>query len=77
MQVTKRDYAVESEWKNWNWRSDNDLMMNGAFFVQSGSPITSSRRISRFHVMKSKPGTFVTRLTRFAGSLGCFKGKPC
>ncbi|XP_034923426.1 probable pectate lyase P59 [Populus alba] len=76
-EVTKRDYAVESEWKNWNWRSDNDLMMNGAFFVQSGSPITSSRRISRFHVMKSKPGTFVTRLTRFSGSLGCFKGKPC
>ncbi|KAJ6351188.1 hypothetical protein OIU78_007174 [Salix suchowensis] len=76
-EVTKRDYALESEWKNWNWRSEDDLMMNGAFFVQSGSPSTSSRQLSRFDMIKSKPGTFVTRLTRFSGSLDCFKGKPC
>ncbi|XP_021285533.1 probable pectate lyase P59 [Herrania umbratica] len=73
-EVTKREYAPESEWKSWNWRSENDLMMNGAFFVQSGSPIS---RGNRQDVIKAKPGTFVTRLTRFSGALDCFKNKPC
>jgi len=44
-QVTKRDYAPESEWKNWQWRSEGDLLMNGAFFVQSGKRL-SKRRFS-------------------------------
>lgn len=73
LQVTKRDYADESVWKSWTWRSENDLMMNGAFFVESGSPVTNDKK----DVIKAKPGTFVTRLTRFAGALDCAVGKPC
>lgn len=73
-QVTKRDYAPESVWKSWTWRSEDDLMLNGAFFVESGSPI---RNVNKNNVIKAKPGTFVTRLTRFAGALDCVKGKPC
>ncbi|GAA0149018.1 hypothetical protein Leryth_022448 [Lithospermum erythrorhizon] len=37
-EVTKRDNAGKGEWQKWNWKSENDLMMNGAFFVQSGDP---------------------------------------
>ncbi|PKI63212.1 hypothetical protein CRG98_016397 [Punica granatum] len=73
-EVTKRDYAEESEWKSWAWRSENDLLMNGAFFVQSGSPI---KNLNKKDVIKAKPGTFVTRLTRFAGALNCEVNKPC
>ncbi|XP_021904803.1 pectate lyase-like [Carica papaya] len=73
-EVTKRDYAPESEWKNWSWRSEGDLMMNGAFFVQSGRPIIKKK--SR-NVISAKPGTYVRRLTRHSGSLDCFYGKPC
>lgn len=36
-QVTKREYAPESAWKNWLWKSEGDLMMNGACFVPSGN----------------------------------------
>ena len=72
--MTKRDYAPESVWRTWNWRSEGDLMMNGAFFVKSGSPI---RKMSRKNVIKAKPGTYVRRLTRFAGCLNCVKDKPC
>ncbi|OWM75976.1 probable pectate lyase P59 [Punica granatum] len=75
-EVTKREYAPESEWKNWLWKSENDLMMNGAFFVSSGNP----RAVLPFHtadVISAKPGTYVTRLTRFAGALGCKVGQPC
>lgn len=75
-QVTKRDYAAEWEWKRWTWRSEGDLMMNGAFFVQSGNP-SKMRPFSRHDMIKAKPGTFVTRLTRFAGALNCYYGKKC
>lgn len=75
-QVTKRDYASESEWKQWQWRSEGDLMMNGAFFVESGMP-TKKLPFNKKQIIKSKPGTFVTRLTRFAGSLNCKVGRKC
>uniref|UniRef100_A0A2P2N0C7 Pectate lyase n=1 Tax=Rhizophora mucronata TaxID=61149 RepID=A0A2P2N0C7_RHIMU len=76
MKVTKREYASEDEWKNWNWVSEGDLMMNGAFFVQSGNP-KASKQISRHEMINYKRGTYVTRLTRYSGSLNCVVGKPC
>ncbi|PON95893.1 Pectate lyase [Trema orientale] len=75
-EVTKRDYAAEWEWKKWTWRSEGDLMMNGAFFVQSGNP-SNKRSFSRRDMIKAKPGSFVTRLTRFAGALNCKIGQKC
>jgi pectate lyase len=75
-EVTKRDYATPDQWKQWTWRSEGDLLMNGAFFVQSGNP-TKKRPYSRKDMIKAKPGTFVTRLTRFAGSLNCRPRKKC
>lgn len=75
-EITKRDYAPEDVWKNWTWRSEGDLLMNGAFFVQSGSPLRK-RPFSRQDMITAKRGTFVTRLTRFSGALNCKVGKPC
>nr|XP_023921123.1 probable pectate lyase 19 [Quercus suber]POE99556.1 putative pectate lyase 7 [Quercus suber] len=75
-EVTKRDYATQDVWKNWTWRSEGDIMMNGAFFVQSGNP-SKKRPYSKKDMIKAKPGTFVTRLTRFSGSLNCKVGRPC
>ncbi|GMH01342.1 hypothetical protein Nepgr_003181 [Nepenthes gracilis] len=75
-EVTKRDYAPMSVWKNWLWRSENDLMMNGAFFVKSGDP----KRMAEFtakDVITAKPGSYVPRLTRFSGALHCTINKPC
>ena len=74
--MTKRDYAEESEWKKWQWQSQGDLMMNGAFFVESGGKF-NKKQYSRQDLIKYKPGTFVTRLTRYAGTLVCRLGKPC
>ena len=75
-EVTKRDYASQSEWKNWIWTSEGDLMMNGAFFVQSGNK-KAAKKYSRKDMIKYKDGSFVTRLTRFSGALNCVVGKPC
>lgn len=76
-EVTKRDYALESEWQNWVWKSEGDLMMNGAFFVESGNPTTESLSFSKLDMIKAKPGSFVTRLTRYAGAIKCVPGKGC
>ncbi|CAH9095284.1 unnamed protein product [Cuscuta europaea] len=49
-EVTKRDYAPQSQWSHWQWRSEGDLFLNGAYFVESGeelkrTPLTKSSQI--------------------------------
>lgn len=73
--MTKREYTAEAEWKNWLWKSEGDLFMNGAFFVESGNP--ANLRADKLDMIPFKPGTYVTKLTKFAGALDCFVGKPC
>lgn len=75
-EVTKRDYAPQSVWKNWLWTSEKDLMMNGAFFTQSGDP-KKKAFFSKQDVITAKPGSYAARLTRFAGTLRCMENKPC
>ncbi|XP_078439578.1 pectate lyase-like [Wolffia australiana] len=74
-EVTHRVDVWDPEWKTWKWRSEGDLMLNGAFFIQSGKPGRPS--YSSKDMIKAKPGSFVTRLTRFAGSLTCKVNWPC
>lgn len=75
-EVTKRDYASVDEWKNWQWRSEGDMFKNGAFFVESGPPLKHTP-LSKRNMIKAKPGSFVGRLTRYAGQWKCKLGKPC
>ncbi|XP_050220605.1 pectate lyase-like [Mercurialis annua] len=75
-EITKRDYASEAEWKNWIWRSEGDLLMNGAFYVQSGNP-NLRMKPSKKYIIKAKPGIYATRMTRNAGALNCKRGKKC
>ncbi|PPD85748.1 hypothetical protein GOBAR_DD17315 [Gossypium barbadense] len=76
-EITNRNYAPESEWKNWVWRSEGDLYMNGAFFRTSGPPSPPNLNFSEKDVIKAKPATFVRRLTRFAGTLDCKEYVKC
>ena len=76
VQVTKRDYATEAQWKTWTWRSEGDLLMNGAFFVQSGSPRPNLGFRGK-GMIKAKPGSFATRLTRYSGALSCRVNSAC
>ncbi|KAF3777690.1 Pectate lyase [Nymphaea thermarum] len=68
-EVTKRDYAPESVWSKWIWSSQQDYFLNGAFFRASGP--TFKNRYSKAQKISAKNGTFVGRLTRFAGALNC------
>ncbi|KAK6787684.1 hypothetical protein RDI58_016209 [Solanum bulbocastanum] len=74
-EVTKRDYSPESVWKNWVWRSHGDLMMNGAFFVESGN--CNHKFMTGPDMIHPRAGSDAGRLTRFSGSLNCIEGKPC
>ncbi|KAL6197656.1 hypothetical protein ACLB2K_033262 [Fragaria x ananassa] len=73
-QVTKRE--AYGGWKNWKWRSSNDVLQNGAYFIQSGwgSCYPMYTRTQKFKV---SPGSMVPALTSNAGPLRCIVGKAC
>ncbi|KAM7479985.1 hypothetical protein LguiA_028198 [Lonicera macranthoides] len=73
-EVTHRNFASEAEWKTWNWKSEGDLMMNGAFFKQSGDP----NHVFNFpDLIAPQKGESVNSITKFAGHLNCAEHQPC
>ncbi|KAL6602905.1 hypothetical protein ACP70R_043266 [Stipagrostis hirtigluma subsp. patula] len=74
-QICNRLGAEESEWKHWVWHSEGDLFMEGAIFNATGGP--PNLKFNKKNLIKPKSGSYVTRLTRFAGALPCRPGKPC
>lgn len=74
-QVTKHEDAPQSDWKHWNWRSEGDLLMNGAFFTASGAGASSS--YAKASSLGARPSSLVGPITASAGALGCKKGKRC
>ncbi|TKY65215.1 Pectate lyase [Spatholobus suberectus] len=75
-EITHRDYAARAVWDKWQWRSENDLFMNGATFLQSGEPL-GKLPFSKGLLMKPRHGSEANRLARFSGALNCKVGKPC
>ncbi|KAL9270717.1 putative pectate lyase P59 [Drosera capensis] len=73
-EVTKRE-APESEWKSWTWRSENDLFLNGAFFRESGSPLTNNPYQDKMIAPFS--AHYVNELARFTGPRKCRIGRKC
>ncbi|KAG6429273.1 hypothetical protein SASPL_107318 [Salvia splendens] len=74
-EVTKHEDAPEGEWKRWNWRSEGDLMLNGAFFTLSGAGASSN--YAKASSLSARPSSLVGTITGGSGSLNCRKGKRC
>lgn len=74
--MTKHEHASESEWKQWNWRSEGDLMLNGAYFRQSGAG-AASNSFARASSLNARPSSHVASITSDAGAINCKKGIPC
>ncbi|CAL1413430.1 unnamed protein product [Linum trigynum] len=74
-EVTRRANAPESEWRKWNWRSEGDMFLNGAFFRSSGSGATSS--YAKATSLAAKPSNMVASMTASAGALLCRRGLAC
>ncbi|RYR08340.1 hypothetical protein Ahy_B05g075985 [Arachis hypogaea] len=75
MRVTKR--VTTRDWKSCQWRSIGDEFENGAFFVESGPTMAANKSFSSKDMIIAKPGSYVQRLTRFAGSFKCRVGEAC
>ncbi|XP_057949421.1 probable pectate lyase 5 isoform X2 [Malania oleifera] len=74
-EITKRENATEREWRGWNWRSEGDMMLNGAFFTPSGAGAAS--QYARASSLGARPSSLISSLTSQAGVLSCRKGSPC
>ncbi|RVX14656.1 putative pectate lyase 15 [Vitis vinifera] len=75
-EVTKRESLLGyEEWKDWNWRSDGDLMLNGAYFRASGEEAPAS--YSKASSMVARPASLLTYITASAGVLNCQIGYAC
>ncbi|KAI4388591.1 hypothetical protein MLD38_000905 [Melastoma candidum] len=75
-EVTKREATIgNDEWKDWNWRSDRDLMVNGAYFTPSGQDTASS--YLKASSMVARPASLLTANDPSAGAINCLAGQPC
>ncbi|XP_022972721.1 probable pectate lyase 12 [Cucurbita maxima] len=67
-EVTKRVETAESEWRGWNWRSDGDILVNGAFFITSGQGLEV--KYEKAYSVEPKSAALIDQLTWHAGPLG-------
>ncbi|KAL4190623.1 hypothetical protein AMTRI_Chr07g25660 [Amborella trichopoda] len=74
-EVTKRVDTLSGVWKDWNWRSDRDMMLNGAFFTPSGTG--ASTVYAKASSLGAKSSSMVASMTSNAGALFCKKAHPC
>ncbi|XP_062110524.1 probable pectate lyase 5 [Humulus lupulus] len=74
-EITKHEDAPQGKWKNWNWRSEGDLYLNGAFFTRSGAGASSN--YAKASSLAARPSSLVSTITAGAGTLRCRKGSRC
>ncbi|XP_073054954.1 LOW QUALITY PROTEIN: putative pectate lyase 14 [Primulina eburnea] len=75
-EITKRVVNLSNnKWRYWNWKSEGDMMLNGAYFVPSGRSASAS--YARASSLVAKPASMVGILTADAGVLHCRKGVRC
>ncbi|KAK3199984.1 hypothetical protein Dsin_023399 [Dipteronia sinensis] len=75
-EVTKHEITEEGEdWKQWNWRSEGDLLLNGAFFTTSGEEAPES--YMKASSMVARPTSALINSPPTSGAIYCQKGKPC
>lgn len=67
-EVTKRVETNEKDWSGWNWRSEGDEMVNGAFFVASGQGLGA--KYVKASSVEPKSAGLIDQLTMNVGVLG-------
>ncbi|KAJ8445053.1 hypothetical protein Cgig2_022573 [Carnegiea gigantea] len=67
-EVTKRVETDDKDWADWNWRTEGDIMVNGAFFVPSGQGL--SAEYAKAWSIEPKSAQQIDHLTLNAGVFG-------
>ncbi len=73
-QVTKRisdggPSQLDKNSMSWNWRSVGDIFDNGAYFVNSGAPVSDGALYAKATSFSARPATMVAVMTNDAGPL--------
>ncbi|XP_078427634.1 putative pectate lyase 5 [Wolffia australiana] len=71
-EVTKRVDTDEKAWDGWDWRSEGDIMVNGAFFVPSGNGAGAS--YAKASSLEPKSTGMIDQITMNAGVFGDPRG---
>lgn len=58
----------ERKWRDWNWRSEGDILVNGAFFIASGESVEVL--YEKAYSVEPKSAALIDQLTMNAGVLG-------
>ena len=66
--VTKRVETAAEHWRGWNWRSEGDILVNGAFFVASGEGL--ELKYEKAYSVEPKSAALIGQLTMNSGVLG-------
>ncbi|WOH08655.1 hypothetical protein DCAR_0728099 [Daucus carota subsp. sativus] len=74
-EVTKRIQTPTEHWNGWNWRSEGDLLLNGAYFTPSGAKATAS--YAKASSLGAQSSLMVGAITSGAGVLHCRRGHQC
>ncbi|CAA6659612.1 unnamed protein product [Spirodela intermedia] len=61
--------------RSWNWRSEGDLFLNGAYFTPSG--VGASSTYARASSLGARSSSLIGMITARAGALDCSKGSRC
>ncbi|EOA20414.1 hypothetical protein CARUB_v10000723mg [Capsella rubella] len=72
-EVTKRVDSNEKHWSGWNWRTEGDVMVNGAFFVPSGDGVSPA--YAKATSVQPKAAAVIDQLTVNAGVFGDPSGR--
>ncbi|KAL8094791.1 putative pectate lyase 12 [Apium graveolens] len=67
-EVTKRVESSHQRWRDWNWRSEGDIMVNGAYFITSGESL--ELKYEKAYSVEPKSAVIIDQLTVNAGVLG-------
>ncbi|XP_074270276.1 putative pectate lyase 18 [Silene latifolia] len=67
-EVTKRVETDDKDWPDWNWRTEGDIMVNGAFFVPSGEGL--SAQYAKAVSTEPKSVQLIDQITLYAGVFG-------
>ncbi|XP_011018802.1 PREDICTED: probable pectate lyase 12 [Populus euphratica] len=67
-EVTKRVDTAEDDWRGWNWRSEGDILVNGAFFVASGAELEV--KYEKAYSVEPKSAVLIDLITMHSGVLG-------
>lgn len=67
--------AKDEDWARWNWRTEGDIMVNGAYFVPSGNGLGA--QFAMASSVEPKSAGFIDQLTMNAGALLPARYLPC